>query len=123
MRAAQGYSYWPRQGCGSETPALLPLAGRGPGVGVLPRSRRALKDPPPAAATLPARGRDANSWRRARRLSGDALVRGLLETIEVGERRLGAGHQHAERLRLGDRQVRQHLAVDGDLCLAEAVDK
>src|SRR5690606_622692 len=53
----------------------------------------------------------------------DALVRRLFNGLEIGKRGLGLGDQHAERFGLGDREIAQHLAVDGNLSLAEAVDK
>ena len=48
---------------------------------------------------------------------------GLLDRAEITERGLGLGDQGGERCGLGDREIGEHLAVDGNLGLAEAVDK
>src|SRR5262245_55223986 len=43
--------------------------------------------------------------------------------LQIFERHLGLGHERCESLRLMDRQVRQHLAVDLDAGLVQAVDE
>ena len=47
----------------------------------------------------------------------------LIDAFEIRKSGLGLGNQHAECVGLGDRQIAQHLAVDSNLSLAEAVDK
>ncbi len=47
----------------------------------------------------------------------------LFDAFEICQSCLGLCDQHAERFGLGDREIAQHLAVNGNLSLAEAVDK
>src|SRR3984957_13141909 len=62
-----------------------------------------------------------NAMRAGWRNSGADRLRRL--TASGGERRLGLLGDRLERRRLVDREIREHLAVDGDAGLGQAVDK
>src|SRR4051812_11794740 len=57
------------------------------------------------------------------RLGSRPGVGGCFHTLKIAQRALGLGDQNAERLGLVDRQIREHLAIDRNLSLAEAVKK
>src|SRR5690606_11214883 len=56
-------------------------------------------------------------------LGSDAGVGRGLDGLEISQRCLGLGDQSAERFGLGDREIAQHLTVDCNLGLDEAVNK
>jgi hypothetical protein len=91
--------------------------------GHLSRVLSANKEKP--APALPARVSQyqfSNAWEAlVRPDSALKSVRGAV--LQIGERLLGLGDQRSECLRLVDRHVGQHLAVDLDAGLVQAVDQ